>query len=323
MKIILLSKDPEDKKFFESAAKVAGFQYQGVAQLSDAVTCLKENPKSVAVVDVSNPAAFKDFEKAVSEQIGVFSELLNPNNLYFISSSSFHEVPILAQSDIFGHFIQRNFTEQNVAILAALLRSSSSDRPLNLEQFLDKNVKSQVLKVTKSNQKKPLIESLKSYLLKIGFKSRMAVLIATAADELVMNAFFDAPVDQLGKHTYAQTPRDSEINLDDKHPIELKIAFDNSLLAISVTDSYGSVDKKKLLNQHLGRSYESREYETKTVVAGAGLGLAHIYRNSGGMIIACESGIRTEVSLFFKKTDSFREFKDQFRFLSTFMYFNS
>lgn len=322
MRVLLLSAVPQDKVFFEAAAKYANMAFEVIPSADAAAAGIQKDATSIVVVDSSTPEQFKAFEKVIADKIGLFSALFNPNNLYFVASSSFHDAPYLAQSEIFGHFVQRSYTQDNILAMTRLFQSSVSDRALKLEAFMGKEVKTQTIKITKSVQKRPIVESLKNYVLKIGFKSRVAAQIATATDELIMNAIFDAPVDEIGKHVYAQTPRNTALDLDERNVVELKIAFDMKTLGISVTDLHGSVDKKKLLSQHLGRSYENKEYEMKTVVAGAGLGLAHVYRNSGGMIISCEAGIKTEVNLLFKKTDSFRDFKDQFRFLSTFMYFS-
>lgn len=322
MQVILLSAVPEDKVFFEAAARLLKIPFAQVQNPDQAVEVMQRDPTTAVVVDSNRIEVFKAFEKSVADKIGLFSALMNPNQLYFVSSQSFHDVPYLGQSDIFGHFVQRSYTQDDIVAMARLFASSGSERSLPLEKYLGSNAKTQVIKITKSVQKRPIVESLKNYVLKIGFKPRVAAVIATATDELIMNAIFDAPTDALGKHIHAQTPRNAALELDEKNMVEVKIAFDTKTLGIGVTDLHGSVDKKKLLSQHLGRSYENKQYEMKTVVAGAGLGLAQVYRNCGGMIINCESGARTEVDLLFKKTASFRDFKDQFRFLSTFMYFN-
>jgi hypothetical protein len=54
---------------------------------------------------------------------------------------------------------------------------------------------------------------------------------------------------------------------------------------------------------------------------GAGIGLATIYRSGGSFFLVSEMRERTEVTLFFRRTDSYREFKEQFRFFSTQFYF--
>jgi hypothetical protein len=57
--------------------------------------------------------------------------------------------------------------------------------------------------------------------------------------------------------------------------------------------------------------------------AGAGIGLASIFRSGGSICFACEKEVKTEVTVLFKKTDNFREFKDQFKFIATQFYSDS
>jgi hypothetical protein len=100
----------------------------------------------------------------------------------------------------------------------------------------------------------------------------------------------------------------------------MNVGFDGVYVAISAVDHFGSLDKAKLL-KHISRLYSDEEYKIKTAVAGAGIGLATVFRSGGSFYFVSENRVRTEVTVFFKKTDNFREFKDQFRFISTQFYF--
>jgi hypothetical protein len=321
MTITLLSSKSDDKAFFEGAAKLAGLPFVHVPNPEAACDALIADHSTILVFDAASKEAYQAFEKALSEKIGLFSEVVNANHIFAVCPGALHEAPYLIQSDVCGHFIERSFTEESKAIMGRLFSQALAERAFGLEKYFGPVAKTQILTVTKSSQKKAIVESLRDHLLKIGFKSRMAAVIATATDELIMNAIFDAPVDEMGKHIYAQTPRSTELALAGKNIVEVKIGFDGKVFGLSVSDQHGSLNKKKLLAQHLGKSYMVNEYETRTTTVGAGLGLATVYRNCGGMIFSCESGGRTEVTLFFNKTDSFKDFKDQFRFLSTFTYF--
>jgi hypothetical protein len=311
----------EDFTFFQGAAKLAGLTVARVGSAAAICQELVKDPSSLLVVDASTPQQYSAFESNIAEKVGLFSAVVNPNNYFYVANAQFHELPFLPKSDIFGHFIPRTYQEENQAIVGRLFKMASVERAFGFENYFPEGTQTQSFKVTKSLQKRAIVESLKEQLLKLGFKARIATVIASATDEVIMNAIFDAPVDGAGKHIYAQTPRSASFDLVDKNVVEIKTVFDGTILGVSVRDQHGSLDKKKLLSQHLGKSYESHQYEARTATAGAGLGLAHVYRNCGGMIFVAESGMATEVHLFFKKSDSFKDFKDQFRFLSTFMYF--
>jgi hypothetical protein len=148
----------------------------------------------------------------------------------------------------------------------------------------------------------------------------MATIMANAVDELLMNAMFDAPVDELGRQILASTSRASVFELKDKSEVELQIGFDGTYVGLTAVDHFGSLDKNKLLS-YISKIYTSDEYKVRTAVAGAGIGLASVFRSGGSFFFASESRARTEVTVFFRRAESFREFKDQFKFISTQFYF--
>lgn len=331
MRLLFFSQNADDRVFFEAICQEINLPFIPVASLVELCDEINETPSSIVLVDVTEAKQFQAFEATVSEKIGLFSANLNTNNLFFIAEEPIYLLPYLTSSDLFGHYIERTFTVENkfqvgrmLSVAAAMAVSANgqlADRGIGLEAYLDKGAKVQSVKIKKSGQKKAVIDGLKNELVRLGYKTRIADVISTAADELLMNAIFDAPVDEMGKQIYAQTARSSDFDLAGKNEVELKVGFDGKILGVSVIDNHGSLDKRKLLNQHLAKSYKSSDYEMRPIAAGAGLGLSHVYRNCGGMVFVCEAGSKTEVMLFFKKTDSFKEFKDQFRFFSTFMYF--
>jgi anti-sigma regulatory factor (Ser/Thr protein kinase) len=67
--------------------------------------------------------------------------------------------------------------------------------------------KIQLVKITNSNQKNDAVDAIRGLLVSAKFQNRMATVIASAVDELLMNACFDAPIDEMGKHIYSLTPR--------------------------------------------------------------------------------------------------------------------
>ena len=148
----------------------------------------------------------------------------------------------------------------------------------------------------------------------------MATVIANAVDELVMNAMFDAPVDELGKQVYVNTPRNTHFELKEKGRVEMYVGYDSEYVAVMATDYFGSLDKNRLF-AHMSKRYVEEAYKVRTTVAGAGIGLATVFRSGGSFFFSSESRTRTEVTVFFRRTNNFREFKDQFRFISTQFYF--
>lgn len=288
----------------------------------DGVGLILENDIPVIFVDASDEKLYTAFESSVQEKVGLFSDRINANAIHFLTSHGLEESQYLVQSPLFGHFLMRNYGDVKEAgqHYGRVVRSTLSDRAFGLSHLLSPKAKIQTIKLSLSSQKLEAVEAVKSYLLAAKFQNRMASIIANAVDELLMNAMFDAPCDDIGKPTLSATPRTTVLRLEGKSEIEAHVGYDGNYVAISAIDHFGSIDKAKLLS-HIRKSYTSEEYKVRTSVAGAGIGLATVFRSGGSFFFVSESKVRTEVTVFFKRADSFRDFKDQFRFISTQFYF--
>ncbi len=318
MRLILVSQVEADKIFFEKVAKAAHYSFQQFNSAVQAVEDLARDSSAVVFVDASTPALYSSFEHCVADKLGLYSAIVNPNQYFFISSMPFPATSHLHPSQIMGHFIQRNYHKDDHEVFARFVARMGGDDAFGLENFFGPDVKVQIIEPKKSAEKIVVLEALREYLARWGMNSRAGTLVVTAVDELLMNAIYDAPVDDLGKPLYASTPRNTPLDLTGKNAIEVRIAHDENLLGVSVVDQYGSFDRQKLISV-LGKSYRNEEFKVRTNVAGAGLGLSEAYSHSGGAVFVCEPGIRSEFMLFYKRSTSFKEFRDQFRFLSTFM----
>jgi hypothetical protein len=193
------------------------------------------------------------------------------------------------------------------------------DRAFNLQTLMKPGTKIQSLKLVSSGQKQSAVDAAKNYIIAAKFQTRIASLVSNAIDEILMNAIFDAPTDELGKPLYSSTPRSTVMKLEGRAEVEMQVGFDGTYVGITAIDKFGSLDKAKLL-AHVIKVYTDEEYKIKTSQAGAGIGLATVYRTGGSFFFSSESRERTEVTVFFRKTDSYREFRDQFRFFSTQFY---
>jgi hypothetical protein len=318
----LISARPEDQHFATEVAIVAGLSLKHVQSPVEGAAIIAQEEAHVILADVSTEQKYQALETAIQESVGLFSDKINANAIHFLSSSDLSEVKYLIQSPLFGHFINRNYHDPKEAgqHYGRLVKASLTERSFGIEHLLKPGSKIQVVKLSLSSQKQNAVEAVKAYLLAAKFQGRMSTVIANAVDELLMNAMFDAPVDDIGKPTLSSTARSSIIKLEGKSQVEMHIGFDGQYVAISAIDHFGSLDKNKLLS-HISKIYDKEEYKIRTSVAGAGIGLATVFRSGGSFFFVSESRSRTEVTVFFRKTDNFREFKDQFRFISTQFYF--
>lgn len=321
--LLLISKLSEDQIFAAEAAKVAGLTLITVGTAQEGASVIVREEPTVIFVDTSSEAQYRELEKEVQDSVGLFSDKISANAIHFLAAEQLENVQYLIQSPLFGHFIHRTYQEDPVSVgqhYGRIVRATQADRAFGLANLMKENAKIQVVKIPLSSQKQSSVEAVRNYLIAAKFQTRMATLIANAVDELLMNAMFDAPVDELGKQMYKSTSRSTQLKLEGKSAVEMHLGFDGSYVAITAVDLYGSLDKNKLL-AHISKIYTDEEYKVKTSVAGAGIGLATVFHSGGSFFFVSESSSRTEVTVFFKRYDSFRMFKDQFRFISTQFYF--
>jgi CheY-like chemotaxis protein len=121
-----------------------------------------------------------------------------------------------------------------------------------------------------------------------GQSARVASMAMLVADELLSNAVHNAPVDSAGGHYRKDLPRDTEIDLDDKHAVRLRWGCDARYLAIEVTDQFGSLDRDTILRS-LAKS------DVRESGGGAGMGIALAYRSCDHLVFNLSPGRRTEI----------------------------
>ncbi len=320
--ILLISDRSDDLEFATEAASVSGMQLVSKKTAAEGVESIAKDLHRFVIVDATTPAHYDRFEKEFAEKVGLFSEQIDPSGIHFLSSENLENVPYIVGSPVFGSFVLRNYGNVREAgqHYGHILSSMASDRAFGLEKLLKPGTRIQTIKLQSTSQKAGAVDAIRNYLLAAKYKSRMATIISNAVDELLMNSMFDAPVDASGRQIYASTPRSTVIGLDGKASVEVQVGFDGNYIAITAIDHFGSLDKARLL-AHISKIYTEDEYKVKTASAGAGIGLATVFRSGGSFLFSSESGCRTEVTVFFKRVDSFKEFRDQFRFIATQFYF--
>lgn len=317
MRVLLQSQQAADKAFFEEVASRAGLSFQQFTQPVALADDLARDPSALVVVDASSPQLYSAFENCVADKLGLYSAIVNPNYYFFVASVPFHQVPYLHGSQIFGNFVHRNYHQRDQEIMGQIFARFAGDNAFGIEKYFSPMAKLQVTPLTKSSSKIAVVEALKDYCLRWGLNSRAACFVANAADEILMNAIYDAPVDDLGKAKLAAVARNTPLDLEERSAVEFKVIHDDTTLGFSVSDLYGSIDRSKIVAA-LSKTHQKEEYKLKPNQMGAGLGLIDTYLHSGGMVFAWEPGVRTEVMAFYRKSASFKDFREQLRFLSTF-----
>lgn len=181
-----------------------------------------------------------------------------------------------------------------------------------LSEVCDPEIK---VEITNSSDKASILYNIEKWLDKQEVNSRIAGQVLTVADELIMNAFYDAPVDDNGVMIFKQKERSEAIVMPEDKKISIEIATDkNQNICLCVQDQYGSLSASRLV-KHLGKKYQREEYTPDANYAGAGLGLVSALINGVSLSFKVVPKEKTEVLVMFPKTTSYRDYKKQSQFI--------
>src|SRR5690606_18297976 len=126
----------------------------------------QEQPAAI-LVDASTQQQYQDFEDAVQDTVGLFSDQVNANCLHYISSEDLNRVQYLLKSPIFGHYVFRNFGNSKAAgaHYGRIVRASLQERAFGLASIFGEKVRVQTVRFEQTGQKQEAVEAIKNYLL--------------------------------------------------------------------------------------------------------------------------------------------------------------
>lgn len=177
--------------------------------------------------------------------------------------------------------------EGEIVVTSAKLLSGDI---FGLEKYLSWGVSVQELPVADYDQKRDAIEQLVESARGVGARRPVCAKIENVADELLMNAIYDAPtVDGSG----ARGPTAG----GGTTPALLRYACDGRYFAVSVRDEYGALRKEAILDNLL-RARDERG-RPRASGDGAGLGLYFVLSSVTRFIANVQPGERTEVICLF------------------------
>jgi hypothetical protein len=140
---------------------------------------------------------------------------------------------------------------------------------------------------------------------KLGAPKRVGEMLGELVHELLMNALYDAPVDDEGRPLHAHD-RKAEIALDAGDAAIFRCGSDGVRIAVEVTDRFGRLTRKHVFG---GLVRALRSGQMDTAGGGAGLGMMVAYRSTTALFYDVVRGLRTRVTGLFDLDLNLREFR--------------
>jgi hypothetical protein len=116
--------------------------------------------------------------------------------------------------------------------------------------------------------------------------------IEQCLDEMLMNALYDAPVDEQGRPIFSEIPTKTRISLRVEQKVVVQYACDGKQFVVGVRDAFGTLDRATVLRYLHKCLHSDQQIDRKA--GGAGLGLYLITNSSTGVYFNVLPGVATE-----------------------------
>ncbi|MCD6498186.1 MAG: hypothetical protein J7M25_07825 [Deltaproteobacteria bacterium] len=168
-----------------------------------------------------------------------------------------------------------------------------------LEKYLTWGTVAHEATIATYDEKRAAVQKIADFAQSVGIRRHAISRIEVVADELLMNALYDAPVLAQGASRAdlmkRAIPGGGAVGSES---VLLRYACDGRFLALSVQDSYGQLRKNKVLDQ-LVRASEEKGQPLRDPNLGAGLGLYFVMQSVSRFVANVKPGETTEVICLF------------------------
>ncbi len=183
------------------------------------------------------------------------------------------------------------------------------DDIFGVQKYLTWGIEPESDVITHNREKDEKLDRLADFGEYLGLNSRLIDLAKGVADEFIMNAVYNAPVED-GAYRYAKLARTERVDLEPHEYVSFEYACDGRHLAISVTDNFGSLTVATI-QQYLAKCFARDENQIGSSSGGAGMGFYYIFTSLSQFIINIEPGRRTEMIGLLDVSGSYRNFVER------------
>ena len=131
----------------------------------------------------------------------------------------------------------------------------------------------------------------------MGVRRKYREAIEQCLDEMLMNALYDAPVDEQGQHIFSDIPTKTRISLRVEQKAVVQYACDAKSFAVSVRDAFGTLERGTVLKYLYKCLHSEQQIDRKA--GGAGLGLYLMVNSATTVYFNVLPGVATEALCVF------------------------
>ena len=143
------------------------------------------------------------------------------------------------------------------------------------------------------------IDTVLRYAEESGVRRQVRAAIGQVCEELLMNALYDAPVDESGNQIFAEVEPHARTGTMSPRPVSIRYAATEDQFAVAVRDRFGRLAKNTILAYIEKCLVSPVQIDRKAY--GAGLGLYLVANAAAGYVVNVAFGMATEVVCIFDR----------------------
>jgi hypothetical protein len=252
----------------------------------------RRDPKTVSYVDNSTIA---DLSRAAAE-LGVSVEQLMPAGPVIAICDEPLQTAIgwLPAHPWLSHVVSAAMLRHPMAgehLRNVVMTVTSSGHPRLLD-WLGPTVAGRRVRLAHASRRVERLERMTEFLDSKGVGTRTVQLLRDAAEELLTNAFYDAPV--AAGALKQPISRTQDVSLPDDSACDMVYACRDDLAVVRVRDPFGSLSRTRLVEVLTRCARTDMQVEVDETMGGAGLGLWRIFSAASFVAIAVVNHRYTE-----------------------------
>jgi hypothetical protein len=195
-----------------------------------------------------------------------------------------------------NHVLVGDEADKSVFITAQKLLTGDI---FGIEKYLPEGTAVNYFRLRDFQGRSTAIDTILQFAEERGIRRQVRSAIGQVCEELLMNALYDAPVDENGNQIFAEVDPHARVDSLSPRPVSIRYAATDSQFAIAVRDRFGRLAKNTILAYINKCLHSAQQIDRKTY--GAGLGLYLVANAAAGYVVNVAYGMATEVVCTFDR----------------------
>ncbi|MEJ7599852.1 MAG: hypothetical protein WKG01_18245 [Kofleriaceae bacterium] len=207
-----------------------------------------------------------------------------------------HDLTTYLRDDRVNHVIVGDELDQGVFVTAQKLLTGDI---FGIEKYLPAGTPVHYARLRDFEGRGRAIDTVLGFAEDAKMRRQVRTAIGQVCEELLMNALYDAPVDEAGHQIFADIDPHDRIDTRSPRPVSIRYAATDTQFAVAVRDRFGRLAKNTILAYIEKCITSPNQIDRKTY--GAGLGLYLVANAAASYVVNVAYGIATEVVCTFDR----------------------